>query len=222
MAADLEGLAREFNPQEAKPAVLQSLEAIVTAQVDRLIELGFHAEVYPDLPNEEAKAKYRADFAIPQGGITQPEAYKGRFDVLLVIDPRVLLTRQYALSRPEIIEYIDAGKITDETPVPGKPYAIWTHDAQRYRPYSVDKAKEQFADDEVGGLQVEVTSLYLHHPEFFRDHGVDAAGSHYGSGGVPYLDTFFGRPRVSADSSAGRDRHWGALSRGKEIIDLGA
>ncbi len=49
-------------PQESKPTVPQSLESIITRQVDNLVSLGFWSEVYPELPENEARAKYRADF----------------------------------------------------------------------------------------------------------------------------------------------------------------
>lgn len=209
-------------PQESKPEIPQTPEVILAGQVDRLVDLGFWAEVYPNLPEDEAKTKYRADFTLPESGAVQPEAYKGRFDVLLVIDPRVELIRQHARSKPKINEYIDTGKITNETPVGNKPYIAWTHDANRYRQYSVDQAIAQFSDDEVGSPQVEVTSLYLHHPEFFKDHGVNASGSRSEYGFVPCLYAFGGGPEVDADSSGGRGQDWGALSRGNKIIVLGS
>jgi len=208
------------NTKQPESIVIPSMELVVSKHVERYIGLGFYREVYPNLDDEEATARYREDFALPVSGVEQPEAHRGRFDVYLVVDPRINLPRQH--KRAKIAEYIDTGKITNLTQFPRRPYVVFTHDANRYRPHTVDQAIAKFAGDEVGSPQVEVTALYLNYPQFFRDHGVDAAGSRYKSDYVPCLYTFHGRPEVGAYWSGDVSRYWGALSRGKEIIELGA
>lgn len=208
------------NSQAEEAVVLLTPEVIVAKHVDRYVKLSFHRVVYPKLSDIEAEAKYRSDFKLPEAGTRQPETYKGRFDLLATIDPRISLARKHKLAG--IAEYINTDKISNLTPVPARPYAIWTHDANRYRKYTVDQATAKFADDEVGSPQVEVTDFYLNYPQFFKDHGVDASGSRHEDDCVPDLNTFRGWPRVDASWSGAQNSDWGALSRGKEIIELGS
>ncbi|OGH39068.1 MAG: hypothetical protein A3B44_03145 [Candidatus Levybacteria bacterium RIFCSPLOWO2_01_FULL_38_21] len=182
-------------------------------KIDNFIDLGFHSEL------GQSEIEYRRSLALPEG-VVQPEAYKGRFDLLIPVEGRIPLKRQYELAG--IREWIDTGKITNITPILDGPFAIWTHDARRYRPYSVEQAIKQFKDDEVGSPQIEVIALYLQYPEFFRDQGVAAAGSRDECDRAPELYMFAGEPEANASWIGHRDQRWGALSRGKEIINLGA
>lgn len=204
--------SRKTRAVESKLVLSQTLEWLVSRQVNRFIELGFHSEV------AQTEEEYRRYLALPEG-LTQPEAYKGRFDIPLVVEPRLSLTTTHCIAG--ITEYIKTGNIENLTPVPKTPYIAWTHDGTKYQPYSVEKALTLFAEDEVGSPQIEVTSLYLSHPEFFRGRGIDAAGSRHGGSRVPYLYTFHGRPGVRAGRVGNPDSLWGALSRGNEIVVLG-
>ena len=207
------GMRRLEAVSKSKEALIApDLELIIAQQVNRLIQLGFHKEL------GMSKEEYRAGFTLPAGA-SQPESYKGRFDALLVVEPRIVLARQHA--RAGIKEWINTDNIQNLTKFPDTPYAVWTHDGQKYRPFSVEKAIKRFATDEVGSPQIEVTALYLQHPEYFKNRGVDAAGSRGGGGGVPGLDTFVGGPGVRAPWIDRPGQGWGAGSRGKEIIRLG-
>lgn len=198
--------------QEDTLAVL-GLGFVVAACVDRFIELGFHEEM------GQTQDEYRAKFILSEGA-KQPESYRGRFDVAVVVEPRIRLARLH--ERAGIRDYINTDNVTDITEYPKDcPYIIFTHDGQRYRPYSVEKALTLFEDDEVGTPQVEVTGFYLKHPEYLIRRGVDAAGSRYEGDDVPFFDLFYGRPKVIARRIDHVDYSWGPLSRGKEIIRLG-
>lgn len=188
------------------------LEQVVSRQVDRYVGLKFHEEL------GMSESEYRQSLSLPEG-VMQPETYRGRFDVLLVVEPRISLARQHRLAK--IAEYIATDKIVNLTEIPNKPYAVWTHDGQIYRPITVEQARNQFKDDEVGSPQLEVTDFYLQHPEYFKGRGIDAAGSQYEGGYAPYLAAFHGGPRVVAYGVGSQPQLWGALSRGKEIIKLG-
>ena len=203
--ADL--LDKETKPQvtpEVQPAPEVDLKAEWERQVKRLLGLGFHEEL------GMTEAAYRN--SIPEF-LPQPEEYKGRFDIPLIVETRIPLKRQHQLAG--IPEYIDTDNIENLTPVPDKPYTIWTHDANRYRRLSVERATVQFSEDEVGSPQFEVTALYLHKP--FNNRGVDAAGSRFESGDAPYLNVFRGEPGVYSDWIDDPGGDWGALSRGSQI-----
>lgn len=189
---------------------IEELEAKWEKQVNRLIELEFHKRL------RMSRGRYKDD--IP-GFIPQPDAYKGQYDIPLVIDPQLSLPDQHKLAG--VIERTDTLAIENLTPVPGKPYTIWTHDAYRYRRVSVRKAITLFKPDEAGSPLVEVTALYLQRPDIFRDHGVDAAGSRNADGYVPGLSTFDGEPEVLAYWDGYPAYHWGALSRGRQINTSG-
>lgn len=199
------------------------LELTVTQQVDRLInQFGLHLEVYSGLNPEEAALQYRRDFALPTGA-TMPEEYKGRFDQrILVVDPRVELSTLH--QKAGVPEYINTSAITNLTEVPRVPYVTFTHDSQKYRPYSVEQALAMFAGDEVGRPQVEISHHYLQFPKDFTKNGMvgmDAVGSRFRGGYVPCLGLLYGRPEVYARWIDDPSRGWGAGSRGKEIIELG-
>src|SRR3989344_1198295 len=109
----------------------EDLERIITGQVNRYINLGFHLEVYPGLSEENAKARYRADFALPEQAV-QPAEYVGRFDVVLPVEPRISLTRKHKLvgrmkelglesvarkwKTSQVAEWINTEAIRDLTP----------------------------------------------------------------------------------------------------------
>ncbi len=207
----------------ARQLISQDLKEVVAKQIDRFIEkYGFHREVYPRLSDGEATAQYRRDFGLPES-VFQPAEYAGRFDTVLVIEPRISLSRKYAIAG--IREWIDTSAITDSTKYPDTPpYLTFTHDAQKYRPYSVKQALTMFAEDEVGIPLNEVTDHYLLLPEDFGKRGMvgmDAAGSRSGGGDVPCLYLLRGGPGVYADFIDDPARHWGTGSRGKEVIKLG-
>lgn len=212
---------------------LPSLEQEVARQRDRYIELGFHKEVYPDTDEADAKERYRADFTLPDG-TEQPKGYKGRFDVSLVIEPRINLPMQHRRQNPPILEKIGTADILNLIDIPRTPYLVWTHDGQRYNKFSVQQTMASFADDEVGSPQIEVTALYLQYPEYFKDEGYkDAAviatgsrdGSTWGSERklvwATLIDAYKGQPTVGSCWLGPMVIDAGKASRGKEITELG-
>lgn len=199
--------------ESGQELLVPNLELVIASSVDRFVELGLHEKL------GKTEQDYRAEFVLPEGA-GQPESYKGRFDIPVVVEPRVSLA--FIHKRAGIREYIDTDKVRNLVECPTDyPYIIFTHQGYRYRPYSVDRALTLFEDDEIGAPQIEVSSLYLEHPEFFLGRGLDAAGSQYEDNEVPFFDTFYGKPKVIARKIDHEDYSWGALSRGKEIIRLG-
>lgn len=184
----------------------QELQIEWERQVGRLIELGYHREL------RKSEATYRNQMP---AFAPQPESYKGRFDIPLLVDPRLSLKTQIRLAG--INPSIQLEKIADIMIVPTEPYSIWTHDGNRYRQFSVKNAISKFLSDEAPSPQVEVMSLFIQHTEIFKDHGVDATGSIYGKDNIPCIDTFFGRPELSHGVYDHPDSRWGTLSRGKSI-----
>lgn len=198
-----------------EPAVMPDLESIVARQVSRYIQLGFHTQL------GESEDEYRAEFALPKD-IKQPESYKGRFDVLLVVDPRIHTVIQNRIAH--ISQFgINIDEIINLTEFPSNvPYAVWTHNGKKYSYYSVEKVLKLLADDELGSPVLEVTALYLQHSEYFKGvgvRGVYAAGSRYERNRIPALLKVGNDKTYPYWSTALHQSHAG--SRGKEIIRLG-
>jgi hypothetical protein len=184
-------------------------EALRLKQGRRLVELGFHTQLGL---SEEAYLQTLPKFE------PQPEGYKGRFDLQVLVDPRLSSKVQHKTINAK--ESIDSSIIVDVTQAPSEPYVIWTHDASKYRQQSVAGAAEQFGEDEVGATQKEVTALYLQHPEAFAGRAVYAAGSRSEGRHVPYLHRLNDerRPRLGRGGTNDREHaFFGALSRGKKV-----
>jgi hypothetical protein len=202
------GMARGDAGEPGEP----NLRGAVARQVSRYIELGFHRELGMN------KAEYRARFELPQG-VNQLEVDAGRFDIPLVVDPEVGLSRQAVLGGIRVWRNFDIRWVEDLTEVPREPYLGFTHDGQRYRPYPIKRAMELFEADEVGSPLAEVIALCVQHPECFEGGlGVYAAGSLYPGDFVPRLSQGSIDAGWIGDEMSGK---WGALSRGREIIRLG-
>jgi len=183
----------------------EELEQIWEKQVRNLIALDFNGEA------KMSEFSYRNSLPhFPQ----QPAAYVGRFDMPLLIDPRIPLKKKHKLLGIHCV--IDEDLIVNTTTFPDKPYVVWTHDANRYRPFSIKEAIGKFQPDEVGCPQIEVTAYYIQYREIFKDHGIDATGSLYGENSVPCLNTFFGKPEINLGEIDHPDSRWGSLSRGRE------
>lgn len=184
----------------------EELERIWEAQTRKLIMLGFNDQ----LKLSEGTYKRKLPKFLPQ-----PENYRGRFDIPLIVDPRISLKPLHKLIG--LHSTIQEENIVDVAIVPEVPYTIWTHDASRYRQHSVKDAIGHFQPDELPSPLIEVLSLYIHYPQFFEGYGVDATGSIYGRESVPSVGAMFGKPELHVGEIEHPDARWGALSRGKQI-----
>ncbi len=185
----------------------------VLEQVDKFVELGFNDEI--GLTVEE----YRRSLALPEGGIVQPKNYKGRFDIPIVVDPRLSLSEVFR--RWGIAEFVDTREIKNITPIPEGPYIAWTHYMRNYSNISAEKALTMFAMDEVASTLAEATSFYCYDPDYFMNRSIIAVGSIFGDVGIPFLGPFIGERGLGACSPKFSDQYWGVLSRGDEVVMLG-
>lgn len=142
-------------------------------QKDHLVELGFHKVLgmteqdYRDsLPNFQS----------------QPIDFKHRFDIPILVDPRISLRRQFKLLKiggyyatrsinPVNIENIE-GLETPETP-----YQIWTNEGTRFKEISEMGARKNFATDERGLTIIEGLGLIRERPFILQEHPIDLASS---------------------------------------------
>lgn len=190
-------------------------EQIVSEQVEELIKLGFPQELYT------GDEKYRESFSSPATGITQPEAYGGRFDIPVLVDPRIVISQQLRLAK--ITDDIDSNLISNSIKIPERPYVIWTRDPRKWPVggTSAKEAKGRLKEDEEFGPLIELTSLYIHQPDFFRNvPWVNAMGSGYlffPFRRIPIL--YRGRDEGNLDANPA-DNKVIPFIRGKEIVEL--
>jgi hypothetical protein len=174
-------------------------------QIDRLLGLGFHTrrglspQAYADRFPEVA---------------VQPPGFVGRFDMLVVVeaDPRVGLRCQH--DAVGVIEHVDSDRLTTAGFQPQVPYCVWVQDGSRYADRSIADAKASFADDEVPCSQLEVSSLFIHHPELFRGRGID-------SGSTVYQGEYFSTLLWVSDSPELASHHANDFTPGLSVLSRG-
>ena len=209
-----------INPEETP--VISELGSTVVEQVNRLIRFGLHREMYPyvTIPDEDAERRYSEDFILPEGA-KRPEGYRRRFDIPVVVDPRVDL--RTLLDKARIERQIDISKITNLRGVSGRTCLIWTNNGHTRHYFSVGEATGRFSKDQIGSTLSEVIAIFLQHPEYFEGRGIIAAGSRYEDGNRNILTPFVSNLNDSVNIGAIAEYDpirpgWGVSSRGKEII----
>jgi hypothetical protein len=152
----------------------------------------------------------------------QPEEYKGRFDLQVLVEPRIPLKDQQ--KRADIGSSISSitemrEPVKDIVQTLNAPYVIWSHDASRYRSQSAAEAEKKFDVDEVGGTLTEVTALFLQHPEVFDGYAAYALSSESGK-----MTPFLHEIKSIYKARVGRgDKHrpghslWGTFSRAEKV-----
>jgi hypothetical protein len=176
---------------KTEPLTREALQTIVDAQVDKLIAMGFHENVtfpiYSDrsIRIQQTEMIYRQAFTVPEG-TSQPPEYQGRFDTLVVLDPRVdlwfhlakLADIWVAVPPEKITGYDHEFSRNDYRGVPARPYAIWTTcDTHRHmervgriwpRNPMVQDIRARLAPDEREGYFMEFLALCREHPELLN------------------------------------------------------
>ena len=125
----------------------------------------------------------------------QPEQYKGRFDIPVIVETRIPLKRvikeadiYICLDPSSIIDWKKSGFTTGK-----QPYTAWLNDGRSNLGESVDAVRNSLKFDERGGTVFEGIALYLRNPRIIDDHFLAFPGSQVFSIGVPYLSNWHGR-----------------------------
>jgi hypothetical protein len=149
---------------------MMDITKVRDAQIDRLINLGFNTQL------ALSPSAYRRRFPeMP----AKPTEYAERFDIFIVVEGDPSLNLKFQHRALGIIEFFDSDRLATVGFQPKTPYYIWTHDGKRYETKTIGKAIETFAEDERPCSQLEVTSLFMHYPEYFKGCGIDS-GRTYG------------------------------------------
>lgn len=158
-------------------------------QTQGFIELGFHTEL--GLSEE----KYLE--SLPRFE-PQPEQFKGRFDIPVIVETRIPVKRQSELTRLpyflEGLEVVDWLGDPKGYKTPKIPYFTWLQDGAKNINRSVRDVRATFAEDERGATEFDGISLYIAHPEILKDHFIDLPGTTVGSHDAPFLFLWLDRP----------------------------
>jgi hypothetical protein len=114
---------------------------------------------------------------------------------------------------------LDALRQADGVETPNVPYLIRdVENGAAMRNTSPDNCVKQFKKQGRFGLVTEEgIAIVTHKPETLNDHYIDLPGSRYGSGSVPNLWLFDGRPELSYLWAADAHSRWGSASCGSRI-----
>lgn len=189
-----------------------NLEAEWSRQTKRFIDLGFHKEL--GLSEQEYLD------SLPRFG-PQPENFKGRFDIPVVVETSIPVKRQCELAG---IEYFLAGlEVIDWTDdpkgyrTPDRPYITWLQDGEKNLNRAVEAVRKELAKDERGGTVIDGVAVCIAHPQVLREHFLDLPGTRVGSVFAPYLILCFGGPELHCFWVVDVHPGFGSASCGREI-----
>lgn len=183
----------------------------IDRQVDTFIKLGFHQAL------KQTEEDYRQAFK--SSAKDQPEIYRGKFDRLVVFDPRVQLG--WLNKAAGIYEWFPVEDFKDPGVNPKTPYAFWTNGLSKYLDYTAEDGVANFSDFEAGATLGEVVFMYLANRNFIFEYGAIAPESHFGQFHAAFSP--FGTKKLELFPLRPEYRHprFGVISRGREVILLG-
>jgi len=227
MAARIELLAREYAekyPELAKslrdsarlairlgvepftPVTPELLEAEVERQAGRYKGLEFHK--HKSLRISVGRLKDQIMSLVYE----QPEVFRGRFDIPVVVFGQISPKDQARLAG--LNYYLDGLGMSDweHDPqgykTPETSYMTWIQDGTVNLGKSVEDVRKALAEDERGATIHDGIALYIANPDVLKDHFIDLPGTRVGSVSAPVLYLWDGGPGLDcrvgdADSGFG-------------------
>lgn len=195
---------------EFSPKVEITLEAEWERQAQKYISLNYHKEL------GLSKQEYRD--SLPKFS-PQPEAYRDRFDIPVIVETRISPKRQCELAG---IKYYLWGLPVSNWPdhpkgykTPNTPYVAWMQNGNKNKGKSVEKARKELAKYERGATVFDGLALYISHPEILNNHYVYLPGTKVGSEHAARLGLWSGRPGLDDGWVGYADPGWGSASCGR-------
>lgn len=147
----------------------------------------------------------------------QPETFKGKFDIPVIVETRVPLSR--LLEAAGLKKYFDVDKKVKDWEGSGfettkAPYTTWMQDGRKNLKKSIKVVRSGYDPDERGATAYDGVALYLAKPNILSSHYVDLPGSKVGSDYAPCLGLWDDGPElhcVFVDDASGR---FGSVSCG--------
>lgn len=178
-------------PESAKPEAPEIIEVHPENPFDlewqkqarRYVELGFDKE------SGYKATEYIA--TLPKFDI-QPEEYKGRLDIPLIVETRISLRSMILQlginvdSNSSVVDYVREWR-KEEFSTPKTPYVTWVNN-KIYNPNkSAEEVRGLLKNDERGGSIFDGLALYLSKPKILDDYHLVFPGSQVYSSHVPVL-----------------------------------
>lgn len=162
-------------------------------QTRKYIKLGFHEKL--------GLSKQEYLDSLPQFG-PQPENFKDRFDIPVVVETRIPIKQQCKLAG---INYLLGDLPCVDWPndpkgykIPNRPYITWMQDGgAKNLDKSVEEVREKLAEDERGATNFDGIAFYLAQPEVLKHHFMDLPGTKVGSVHAPCLHLWYGQPELN-------------------------
>lgn len=167
-------------------------------QAQKLIDLGFHRDLGL---SEETYLLSLPKFE------SQPEAFRGRFDIPVLVETRIDPARQAELAGLDYwIKGLDVSDWKDDPKgykTPETPYTTWMQDGKKNLKRNVEDVRENLETDERGATKYDGVALFIAHPEILNDHYIDLPGTSLGADYAASLSQWNGKPRVYYDGRVG-------------------
>jgi len=130
----------------------------------------------------------------------QPEEYRRRLDIPVIVETRIPLKRMLELAG--IDSNFDVDSIgdweKDNFKTPEEPYTTYLNDGTNNLDRSTDAVRTSLRNDERGGTIFDGIALYLKDPEILKNHYLNLPGSRVGSNCAPWLSRWsVRRPKVA-------------------------
>lgn len=188
----------------------EALQAELEAQAKRYIEFGFAKKL--------GMTQYRFKDRVMGLAAPQPESYKGRFDIpVVVIGAQVPAVEQYRMIGFDY--YLSDLGIQDRDvkgyQTPNVPHLVWMQDGKVNLGKSVDKVRASFSRDERGANLYDGVGLVVARPDILKDHFIDLPGTQVGSGSAPFLNLWHDLPEVRCSFIDDTHSRFGSASGGR-------
>ncbi len=173
---------------------------------------GFYPESKADLASFwHVQARKLASLYAPSLGLSEKEyiaslpdfdpqsdAFQGRFDIPLIVETRLPLSRYLKLAQIEcnynVWNISDWSRSKFQTP--RSPYTAWVNDGTVNATRSVDNVRLTLWDDERGVTIFEGVALYLSNPALLALGTLDFPGSQTHPEGAPSLQLYNKKPMI--------------------------
>lgn len=201
----------ETLPLSIKPIVEQlDLDSEWLDQSQKYIGLGFHTEL--GLKEQEYIV------SLPRFE-DQPENFRGRFDLPVIVETRISPQRQAELAGLNYflvgLEIKDWEKDPKGYKTPDKPYIAWMNDGKLNLRKSVENVRKAHAEDERGATIHDGIALYITNSDVLKDHFIDLPGTQVGSDGAPALGLWGDGPLLVCSRVDDADPRFGSASCGR-------
>lgn len=150
--------------------------------------------------------------------LSQLEAYQNRFDVPLVVEPRIRLDQLFKLTGIASLADLTMVKVWGKagSKTPQVPYFTWAQDGRKNLNISVATVRANMTSDEWAG-DFDGIAIYLRFPGVLEDHSLALPGFEIGLAGSLDLEIWNEKPVFGPRSIESALPRYGAVTCGRKI-----